>query len=113
MLELSDGVIPASEDRIKVTELYSRSKWNSICFGNIERELFPVYHNVLCGPIDRAAAKRDITQCGFNCNSMGGTNPNGHSQEDVWNSDGTVDASVVNQIFLVLLVVSESELKWF
>ena len=64
-------------------------------FGNIEQELCPVYDNALCGPIASAGAECDITQCGFNYNTIGGTNPNGHS-EDAWNSDGTVDESVVN-----------------
>ena len=66
-------------------------------FGNIEQELCPVYDNALCGPIASAGAECDITQCGFNCNTMGGTNANGHSEEDAWNSDGTVDAAVVNE----------------
>ena len=60
-------------------------------FGNIEQELCPVYDNALCGPIASAGAECDITQCGFNCNTMGGTNENGHSEEDAWNSDGAVD----------------------
>ena len=49
-----------------------------------------------CGSIACAGAECDITQCGFNHNTIGGTNPNGHS-EDAWNSDGTVDESVANE----------------
>lgn len=51
----------------------------------------------LCGPIACAGAECGITQYGFNCNTMGGANSNGHSEEDNWNFDGTVDESVVNE----------------
>ena len=66
---------------------------------NRKRTLFcPSQH--LCGPIASAGAECDITQCGFNCNTMGEINPNESSEEDSWTFDGTVDVSVVNEFNL-------------